>query len=107
MYEYMKALRQRFFKEPACEDANREIEELHRHLAERLSRDDRKKLLKLEDLEIGLRDDISLASFVAGFKLAWGIAKEVSAEGVYSFADEEEQRACEALEKSKQKEANS
>jgi hypothetical protein len=61
----------------------------------------------MEDLEIKLRDDISLASFAAGFRLAWGIAKELSAEGTYSFADEEEQRACEALERSKQKEVNS
>jgi hypothetical protein len=36
---------------------------------------------------------------VAGFRLAWGIAKELSAEGMYSFADEEEQRACEAMER--------
>jgi hypothetical protein len=99
MYEYMRALQQRFFTEPKYADTHREINELHRHLAEQLNKDDRKHLLKLEDLEIGLRDDISLASFVAGFRLAWGIAKELSAEGMYSFADEEEQRACEALER--------
>jgi hypothetical protein len=49
-------------------------------------------------LEIELRDDVSLASFVAGFRLAWGIAKELSTEPPYSFADEEEKRACEAIE---------
>jgi hypothetical protein len=99
MYEYMKALQQRFFKVPACEDTHQEINNLRCHLAEQLNKDDRKRLLKLEDLEIELRDDISLASFVAGFRLALGIAKELSAEGTYSFAAEEERRACEALER--------
>jgi hypothetical protein len=99
MYEYMRALQQRFFTEPRYADTHREINELHRHLAEQLNKDDRKHLLRMEDLEIKLRDDISLASFVAGFRLAWGIAKELSAEGTYSFADEEERRACEALER--------
>ena len=99
MYEYMRALRQRFFTEPVCEDTHKEIEELRRYLAAQLSRDDRKKLLKMEDLEIRLRDDVSLASFVAGFRLACGIAKELSTEPPYSFASDEEQRACDALER--------
>jgi hypothetical protein len=99
MYEYMRALQQRFFTEPKYADTHREINELHRHLAEQLNKDDRKRLLKLEDLEIKLRDDISLASFVAGFRLAWGIMAEMNTEPPYSFAAEEEQRACEALER--------
>jgi hypothetical protein len=99
MYEYMRALQQRFFTEPKYADTHREINELHRHLAEQLNKDDRKRLLKLEDLEIGLRDDVSLASFVAGFRLAWGIINELNEEPPYSFAAEEERRACEALER--------
>jgi hypothetical protein len=63
-----------------------------------MTKDDRRKLLKMTDLEIELRDDASLASFVAGFRLAWGIMAELSTEPPYSFADEEEQRACESLE---------
>jgi hypothetical protein len=42
-----------------------------------MTKDDRRKLLKMTDLEIGLRDDTSLASFVAGFRLAWGIMAEL------------------------------
>jgi hypothetical protein len=98
MYEYMKALQQRFFKEPECAETHREIERLRQQLASQMAKDDRRKLLKMTDLEIGLRDDTSLASFVAGFRLAWGIMTELSAESPYSFADEEERRACEALE---------
>ena len=45
-----------------------------------------------------LWEKASLASFIAGFKLAWGIAKELEADGLYSFSYEQEQRACKAAE---------
>ena len=51
--------------------------------------------LKLADLENELREDISLESFLSGFKLALGIAAELAPS--YSFDDDEEERACEAL----------
>jgi hypothetical protein len=98
MYEYMKALQQRFFTEPEYAETHREIERLHQQLTSQISKDDRRKLLKMTDLQIGLRDDTSLASFVAGFRLAWGIMAELSAEPPYSFVDEEEKRACAAME---------
>ena len=53
---------------------------------------ERRSLLKLVDLEAELRDETSLASFAAGFRLAWGIIAELSAEPSYSFAEEEERR---------------
>jgi hypothetical protein len=99
MYEYMKALQQRFFTEPECAETHREIDEIRQQLVGQMAKDDRRKLLKMTDLEIGLRDDVSLTSFVAGFRLAWGIMTELSAEPPYSFADEEEKRACDALER--------
>ena len=57
-----------------------------------------KKLLKLVDLGIELREETSLAGFMAGFKLAWGLAQELEADGLYSFEDEEEARACRRAE---------
>ena len=41
-----------------------------------------------------LKEEISLASFTAGFKLAWGLSKELEADGLYSFDEEETERAC-------------
>ena len=35
---------------------------------------------------------------MAGFKLAWGIAKELEVDGLYSFEYEQEQRARKAAE---------
>ena len=94
MNDYMRALHQRFFREPECADVRSEIEGLRRELREQLDRQNREKLLKLVDLGIELREETSLASFMAGFKLAWGLAQELEADGLYSFEDEEEDRVC-------------
>ena len=94
MNDYMRALHQRFFREPEYADVRREIEGLRRELREQLDRQNREKLLKLVDLGIELREETSLASFMAGFKLAWGLAQELEADGLYSFEDEEEDRVC-------------
>ena len=95
MNDYMKALHQRFFREPAYPEIRREAETLRLALREKLDRQDRESLLKLADLENELREEISLESFLSGFKLALGIAAELAPS--YSFDDDEEQRACEAL----------
>lgn len=57
---------------------------------------DRKLLLRLIDTAEALRDEQSLVSFTAGFKLAHGIAEELGPP--YSFAKEEEQGACAKME---------
>ena len=92
MYEYIRALQRQFFREPDFPELRQELNELHQELTEDKPRDERRKLLKLVDLEAELRDEISLASFAAGFRLAWGIIGELSIEPPYSFAEEEEHR---------------
>ena len=92
MYEYMRALQRQFFREPDFPELRRELNELHRELTENRPKDERRKLLKLVDLEAELRDEISLASFSAGFRMAWGIIGELNMEPPYSFAEEEEHR---------------
>ena len=92
MYEYMRALQRQFFREPDFPELRRELHELHRELAEDRLKNERRKLLKLVDLEAELRDEISLASFAAGFRLAWVIIGELNIEPPYSFAEEEERR---------------
>ena len=78
MNDYMKALHQRFFREPACTDVRDEIERLRRELREQMDRQDREKLLKLVDLGIELREETSLAAFTAGFRLPWESPKNWS-----------------------------
>ena len=92
MYEYMRGLHQQFFKEPGFPELRQEIDEIHQALTACKSKPERRSLLKLVDLEAELRDEISLASFAAGFRLAWGIIAELNTEPPYSFAEEEERQ---------------
>ena len=95
MKDYMMALYQRFCKEPECREVRKELEAVYQELHQTLDRRGQEQLLKLADLENELQDEISLESFLSGFKLALGIAAELAPS--YSFDDDEEQRACEAL----------
>lgn len=97
MKDYMMALHQRFCKEPECREARKELEAVHQDLYQALDRQGQEQLLKLADLENELREDVSLESFLSGFKLALGIAVELAPS--YSFDDDEEQRACAAFQR--------
>ena len=57
-----------------------------------------RKLLRLLDAQNTLLVESKLMSFTAGFKLAWGMAKELEADGLYSFEREEEERICHPAE---------
>lgn len=72
MNDYMRALHQRFFRETDCTEIRRELETLRLTLRDKLDKQDREALLKLTDLAIELREDVSLASFAAGFQLGLG-----------------------------------
>ena len=50
----------------------------------------RRKMLRLLDAQNALLAESKLMSFTAGFKLAWGMAKELEEDGLYSFEREEE-----------------
>ena len=95
MRDYMMALHQRFCKEPGCREVREQIREVEESLRQALDRQGQEQLLKLADLENELLDETSLESFLSGFQLALGIAAELAPS--YSFDDDEEQRACEAL----------
>lgn len=92
MYDYMKALHARFCKEPELQKVRAEMERTYREIKARLGQQDQETLLQLADLENELRDETSLTSFIAGFQLGMGIARELEP---YSFEDEEERQATE------------
>ena len=95
MRDYMMALHQRFCKEPECREVRNGLEAVYQDLHQTLDRRGQEQLLKLADLENELLDETSLESFLSGLKLGLGIAAELAPS--YSFDDDEEQRACEAL----------
>ena len=92
MNDYMKALHQRFFREPGRPELERALDHTYHALRGNITRQDQELLLRAQDLEIELREETSLASFIAGFRLGLGIAGEIEP---YCFEDEEEKRATE------------
>ena len=92
MYDYMRALHARFCQEPELRGVREELEQAYREIKARLGQQDQETLLQLADLENELRDETSLTSFIAGFQLGMGIARELEP---YSFEDEEERQATE------------
>ena len=97
MNDYMTALHQRFCREPDFSELEEEIEQTRQEVRDCLDKMQRRRLMHLVDTQNLLREETSLASFIAGFKLAWGIARELEADGLYSFQKEEEQRSCETV----------
>lgn len=89
MHDYMRALQQRFFQKPQCEEIRQTVDTTSKELFTRMSDEDKHKLLLIVDSMDAIRDEVSLASFVAGFKLAWGISRELETDGLYSFDEEE------------------
>ena len=92
MYDYMRALHARFCREPELQKAREELEQAYREIKARLGQQDQETLLQLADLENELREEASLTSFIAGFRLGMGIAGELEP---YCFEDEEEKRPTE------------
>ena len=54
-----------------------------------MGEEDKRKLLLIVDSMDAIRDEVSLESFIAGFKMAWGISRELETDGFYSFDEEE------------------
>jgi len=92
MYDYMKALQKRFDRQPHP-DLDAQVEYAQEELRRDMDAAGRRKLLRMLDAQNTL-----LMSFTAGFKLAWGMAKELEADGLYSFEREEEERICHPAE---------
>ena len=97
MYDYMKALQKRFDRQEYPELAE-QIEYAHEELRRDMDAAGRRKLLRLLDAQNTLLAESKLMSFTAGFKLAWGMAKELEADGLYSFELEEEEHICRPAE---------
>ena len=93
MLDYICGLQAKFFHAPSFPDLEQEITALHDELVQKMDREDRRKLLELGDLTDELSSRITLAGFTAGFKLAAGIAAELSMDGAYSFDEDEEKSA--------------
>ena len=97
MYDYMTALQKRFDRQPHPE-LDAQVDRVQAELRRDMDAAGRKKLLRLLDAQNALLAESTLMSFTAGFKLAWGMAKELDAAGLYSFELEEEEHICRLTE---------
>ena len=97
MYDYMKAL-QKHFDCQSHPELDAQIKSAREGLRDGIDAESRRKLLRLLDAQNALLTEYTLMSFAAGFKLAWGMAKELEADGLYSFEQEEEERICHPAE---------
>ena len=90
MYDYMRALEDRFTPK-TNHGQRRDLEDKRQEVAALLDKQGRKKLLRLVDAHTMAQEEMALASFIAGFRLAWGIATELGADGSYSYEREQEE----------------
>ena len=89
MYDYMKALQDRF-DEKQPEQLVYAVQAAREGLRDGIDAESRRKLLHLLDAQNALLAESTLMSFTAGFKLAAGIAGELGTP--YSFDADEEQK---------------
>ena len=98
MYDYTQALQQRFTDKRRYEKDRQTLDTIHQRLAQQLDHEQRGLLLDLLDCEDKLREKVALDNFIAGFRLATGIAHELSLEPSYSFDTEDEERVRQIYE---------
>lgn len=90
MYDCMRALEDRFAPRPNHK-RRQELEAKRQEVAILLDKQGRKKLLRLVDAHTIAQEEMALASFIAGVRLAWGIAMELGVDGSYSYEREQEE----------------
>ena len=99
MYDYMKALQERF-DEKQPEHLVYAVQSAREGLRDGIDAESRRKLLRLLDAQNALLVEAKLMSFTAGFKLAAGIAGELGTP--YSFDADEEEKAKEMITNGKE-----
>ena len=94
MQNYMRALQDRFDSLPPTDaEMAKEANQLFKNLCSELDRPKRTKLIRLVDIQDAHREKTALNSFISGFKLAWGISRELTEDPPYSYEAEQEERA--------------
>lgn len=74
MNKTLTALYDSFYTPPQSADTHTEIEAIHRQLVLKLDKPERRLVLRLIDAKDYLAEEMSMDSFVCGFRLAWRLA---------------------------------
>ena len=78
MNEMLKALYDSFYEKLPATQLKDEIERCHQELIEKLSKPERKLVLQIIDCKDQITEDLSIDSFIAGFRLAWKLSQELN-----------------------------
>ena len=93
MQEYMRALQDRFDSTPPFDDEEKtEANQIFRSLCSNMEQAERHQLIQLVDIQNARLQKTALNSFISGFRLAWGILRELADYPPYSFEDEQEEK---------------
>ena len=78
MNELMKALYDSFYERLPATQLKDEIERCHQELIEKLEKSERKLVLQIIDCKDLIAEDLSIDSFIAGFRLAMRLSQELN-----------------------------
>lgn len=78
MNELLKALYDSFYERPPTTQFKAEIERCHQELIEKLGKPERRLVLQIIDCKDQIAEDLSIDSFIAGFRLAWKLSQELN-----------------------------
>ncbi len=78
MNELLKALYDSFYEPLPPERENAEVQDCHQKLIEVLDKPERKLVLQIIDAKDHIAEDLSIDSFMAGFRLAWQLSSELN-----------------------------
>ena len=78
MNETLKALYDSFYEKLPATQLKAEIERCHQELIEKLDKPERKLVLQIIDCKDQIAEDLSIDSFIAGFRLAWKLSYELN-----------------------------
>ena len=78
MNELLKALHDSFYEKLPATQLKAEIERCHQELIERLEKPERKLVRQIIDCKDQIAEDLSIDSFIAGFRLAWKMGQELN-----------------------------
>ena len=82
MNDYMRALHQRFYREPDFSELEDEIENTRQEVRDCLDQAQQRKLMHLIDAQEQLKAELAQSSFEAGFRLAMGLLRELEADRI-------------------------
>lgn len=78
MNEMLKALYDSFYERQSATQLRAEIERCHQELIDKLDKPERRLVLQIIDCKDQIAEDLSIDSFIAGFRLAWKLSQELN-----------------------------